>query len=296
MLIAPGFMASNVIVGGFAKDIVPPFGLAFWRWSLAALVLLPFTCRQIRTHKDILRKNAWKIMILGGFGMGVSGASPYIGLHLTTAINAGLLFSVSPVMIMLLSFVVAAEPIKKRQITGVILAVTGVLVIVSGGELARLLALEFNQGDLWLIGSVASWAIYSVLLKKFKLPMPGMLMLQMTALCGLIWLLPFYLYETLTGQAVMLNTDTLLAVAVAALVAGLLAYLTYAWCVGIIGPAQAGLFMYLIPLYSTGLAFLFLGEVIKGFHLIGGAFILPGVAVATLPDRIVIWLGMKKPL
>jgi len=287
MVIAPAFMASNVIVGRFADGVVPPFGLAFWRWALAVLVLLPFTVKIMIQHLPELRKNWWKILILGGFGMGISGATPYIGLRLTTAINAGLLFSVSPVMIMLLSAVMFAETIKRRQLIGVVLAIAGVIVIVSGGDLTRILTFSFNQGDFWLIGSVTSWAIYSVLLKKFHLPIPGVLMLQITAMAGLIWLLPFYIFETWNGQTVALNTDTLLAITVAALVAGLLAYLTYAWCLRIIGPAQAGLFMYLIPLYSAGLAVLLLGATIENFHLIGGALVLPGVAIATLPDKIV---------
>ncbi|MCB2099888.1 MAG: DMT family transporter [Rhodobacterales bacterium] len=275
-------MSSNVIVGRFAADMVPPVALSFWRWTVAFLCLLPFTWRDIRARRVRVRERAGTIFLLALLGVTICGITPYVGLKVTTAINGGLLFGFSPILILVMSALVFREPVGGRQIAGVALAVAGVVVIVTAGEPARLLALHFNPGDLWVMGSVVGWAIYSVLLKSRSPGLNSLTLLTLTAGAGVVEMAPIYAAEILSGRTFAPTPDALLSIAIVGLVSSVLAFSSYTWALGVVGPAKAGPFVYLMPVYNTVFAVLVLSEALRGFHLVGIGLILPGVMLATI--------------
>lgn len=285
LMLAPLFMASNVVIGRAASDTVPPVGLAFWRWLLAVLILLPFAWSGLRRHLPTLRREWRAVLALGAIGMGICGSFVYVGLEHTTATNAGLLYAVSPVLIVIIAAIWLGERVTALQAAGIALALLGVVVILTAGRPGAILTLDVNVGDLWVLGAVVGWAVYSVLLRRFPVAMPTIPLFAAIAGAGVICLAPFYAAETLAGAPVRFTVETLVSVAALALVASVLAFSSYQKGVAVIGPSRAGPFMYLMPVYGAVLAVIFLGEQFELFHAVGLALIVPGVAIASLRRR-----------
>ncbi len=285
LLVAPLMMSSNVVIGRAAAEVMPPVGLAFWRWSLALVLMLPLAGAGLWRYRHVLRRQWAVLLLLGALGMGVCGAFVYVGLKTTTATNAGLIYAASPALILAIGALFRGEPVRPRQIAGIVLAIAGVAAILARGDIAALLALRFTIGDLWVLGATIAWAVYSVLLKRQSLAMPTFVLFAAIAAAGVLCLAPFYVAETLAGQPVVWSPEALLSVAGVAVFASVLAYSSYQKGVTVIGPARAGPFMYLMPAYAAVLAMLFLGERLALFHLLGFALILGGVALASATAR-----------
>ena len=285
LLVAPLMMASNVVIGRAATEVMPPVGLAFWRWLLALLLMLPLAWQGLWHHRRALGRQWPMILALGALGMGVCGAFVYVGLKTTTATNAGLIYAASPALILLIGAVFRGEAVRPRQIGGIALAIVGVAVILARGDVAAFLALRFAIGDFWVLGATIAWAIYSVLLKRRALALPTFVLFAAIAAAGVLCLLPFYVAETLAGQPVVWTKEALMSIAGVAVFASVLAYSSYQKGVTMIGPARAGPFMYLMPAYAAVLAMVFLGERLALFHIAGFALILTGVMLASAPAR-----------
>ena len=285
LLMAPLMMASNVVIGRAAAEVMPPVGLAFWRWSLALALMLPLAGAGLWRHRQALRRQWAVILVLGALGMGVCGAFVYVGLQTTTATNAGLIYAASPALILLIGAMFRGEAVRPRQLAGIVLAIAGVAAILARGDLAALMALRFTVGDLWVLGATIAWAVYSVLLKRRALALPTFVLFAAVSAAGVLCLLPFYIAETMAGQAVVWTREALMSVAGVAVFASVLAYSSYQKGVTLIGPARAGPFMYLMPAYAAVLAMLFLGERLALFHIAGFALILTGVTLASARIR-----------
>lgn len=281
LLAAPLLISSNPIIGRAAVDIVPPVALAFWRWAVAALILLPFTWFGLVRHATVLRRHILLIGLLGSLGMGVCGAFVYIGLQHTTATTASIIYAISPVMMLVIVWLFEREPIRLHQIIGVTIAIVGVLVIVSRGALDQLLAITFNIGDLWVLGSAASWAVYSVLLRRLTGLLPTFTLFTAIVLAGVLSLAPFYAIETAMGRPVVWNQEAAISIAGVALLASVLAFSAFQKGIALVGAARSGPFMYLMPVYGVILATLFLGEAFAIFHGAGLLLVISGVALAS---------------
>lgn len=290
----PLFMASNVIIGRAAADAVPPIGLAFWRWLVACLILLPFAWAGLRRHRAAIKAAAPMLLFLGALGMGVCGAFVYIGLETTTATNAGLIYAASPILICLFGALFAGERLVARQAVGIAIAVIGVVTILTRGAPWRLLDHDFNAGDLWIVAATISWAVYSVAIRRQQLSIPTIPLFAAIAGAGVIVLAPFYAFETAFGAPLTLTTDAVLSVIGVALFSSVLAFGTYQKGIAVVGASRAGVFMYLMPVYAALMAVLLLGEAFRDFHLVGLVLILPGVVAATLPADILSKLGRRR--
>ncbi|MEQ9814997.1 MAG: DMT family transporter [Azospirillaceae bacterium] len=282
--LSPFFMTSNVVIGRAVVGTVPPIGLAFWRWVLAALILLPFAYAGIRRHRRELVRQAPLVLLLGALGMGICGAVVYAGLADTTATNAGLIYAASPMLICLLAAVFLRERITPRQLAGIVLAAIGVVTVLTRGSPEALLEFRFNPGDLWILVAVVSWAIYSLLIRRLS-HLPTITVFAVVALAGVVVLAPFYAVETAIGRPFEPSWEGLLSVAGVALFSSVLAFSTYQHGIAVIGPSRAGVFMYGFPVTAALMAVIFLGEAFRLFHLAGLCLILPGVVMATLPGE-----------
>ncbi len=285
LMVAPLLMASNPVMGRAAVEFVPPLALAFWRWLLCFIILLPLTWRSLRRHQDVLKQHGGLILLLGALGMGVSGGFVYVGVQYTTATNASIIYAASPVMMLIIATFLDRETIQTRQIVGIVLSLIGVATIIGKGDWQALLAIEFNVGDIWVLGAATSWAFYSVLIRRLSNLVPTFTLFAAIILAGVIVLAPFYLWESATGQTMTLNGATILSLAGVVLIASLFAFTAFQKGIAVIGAARAGPFMYLMPVYGAGLAVLFLSERFELFHAIGLCLILPGVALASLKRR-----------
>ena len=272
------FWAGNFMVGKLAfVENIPPMTLVFLRWSLVWIILLPFTYKEILKNKDIIFKNLPLLFFLALTSVGLFNSFTYLALAYTQVINASLFNTAIPAMIIFLCFLLKIERTNKFQIFGLIISVLGILSIITKLDLNILLSLNFNKGDLIMIGGVITWGLYSSFLKKKKFTLPLLTLVHVLCTFGLIFILPQFLYELSHGFTVKLNTNLGLTLIYLALFPSIGSYYCWAGAVAIIGANRAGIFLSLIPFFSTIMAITFFNEKFQFFHLIGSILIILGL-------------------
>ena len=272
------FWAGNFMVGKLAfVENIPPMTLVFLRWSLVWIILLPFTYKEILKNKDIIFKNLPLLFFLALTSVGLFNSFTYLALAYTQVINASLFNTAIPAMIIFLCFLLKIERTNKFQIFGLIISVLGILSIITKLDLNILLSLNFNKGDLIMIGGVITWGLYSSFLKKKKFTLPLLTLVHVLCTFGLIFILPQFLYELSHGFTVKLNTNLGLTLIYLALFPSIGSYYCWAGAVAIIGANRAGIFLSLIPFFSTIMARTFFNEKFQFFHLIGSILIILGL-------------------
>ena len=281
LAIMPLLFVSNVIIGRAAANSIEPWTLAFWRWALASLILLPFAARALVKNRARLRAAAGDILIAGFLGMAVCGGAFYLSLHWTTAIHGVLIYTVSPLLIVLLDAVFFGERITLPRLTGMLIGFLGVATIVLEGEPQRLLTLSFNPGDIGMAICATAWAIYTVWLRRGQLraipPLPAL-----TAICiaGTLTLVPPMAFEAFSGFFPT-GLTAWATILVLAIVPSVLAYGIFQLAVQSVGASVTSVFMYLLPVYGVAAANITLGESFRAYHAAGLVLILAGVALAT---------------
>ncbi|MEC5384719.1 DMT family transporter [Uliginosibacterium sp. H3] len=275
------FWSGNWVVGrGFRGD-VPPVALAFWRWAIAFVCVLPFAWPYRAQLKPALRDH-WRILgVLGLLGITGYNTLAYVGLQTTTATNGVLLNSFIPIVIIALSWAFFAQRLVWREGLGIAVSLVGVSVIVAHGELARLAALSFNPGDLWIMASVLVWAAYTVLLRFRPPELHAMALLCLLTGIGLLGLAPFYAWELAQGRLIHATPAALAGMAYTGIFPAFLGYVFWNRAVAQVGGALAGLFIHIMPVATPLLAAIFLGEAPHLYHFVGMALILGGIVVAS---------------
>lgn len=284
LLTAPALFASNMVAARWAHDAsLPPVFLAFGRWLLALLILLPLAAPALRTHRRALWRGLPALLPLAVLGMGVAVAPQYIGAQTTSATNIALIFSCSPILVALLEALIWRKPLSALRAAGLALALGGVLVVLSRGDAQALARLAFGQGDLWVLLAATGWAFYTVLQKRLPLPaVPASARLAVMMLGGVLALAPFAGIEAAVGATPPWTDPRLAAVLLfLAVVPSLGAYYVYGRLISQAGPATAGLSMFLVPVYAALLAWPLLGEAPQLFHAYGFVMILIGVKLAS---------------
>ena len=272
------FWAGNFMVGKLAYlENIPPMSLVFFRWSLVWIILLPFTYKEVLKNKDIILNNLPLLFFLAFTSVGLFNSFTYLALVHTQVINASLFNTVIPAMIIFLCFLLKIEKTNKFQIFGLIISVFGILSIITKLDLNILLSLNFNKGDLIMIGGVITWGLYSSFLKKKKFTLPLLTLVHVLCTFGLIFILPQFLYELSQGLTVEFNIDLGYTLIYLALFPSIGSYYCWAGAVAIIGANRAGIFLSLIPFFSTIMAIIFFNEQFKFFHLIGSILIILGL-------------------
>jgi len=160
LTLASLFWAGNWVVGRAMRNDIPPVAMGFWRWVVALLILLPFAAPELKRNWRVVRANWFTLALLGGLGAMLFNTMIYVGLQYTAATNGVLFNSVTPILIILMSWLAFRERLGPWQTMGVVLSLAGVAVIVARGEPQILAALKFNRGDLWLISAMFLWAYF----------------------------------------------------------------------------------------------------------------------------------------
>ena len=272
------FWAGNFMVGKLAfLTNIPPMSLVFYRWSLVWLILLPFTIKEIIKHKSIILNNLPLLFFLALTSVGLFNSFTYLSLVHTQVINASLFNTAIPAIIILLCFIFQIEKTNKFQIFGLILAVFGILSIITKLNLSVLLSLNFNKGDLIMIGGVISWGLYSSFLKRKRFILPLLTLVHVLCTLGLIFIIPQFVYEFSQGQFIKFDINLFYILIFLALFPSIGSYYCWAGAVSIIGANRAGIFLSLIPLFSTIMAIFFYNEKFQIFHLIGAILIILGL-------------------
>ncbi|WP_319531886.1 DMT family transporter [uncultured Cohaesibacter sp.] len=285
LFICPVFMASNIIIGAVAVQTVEPFTLTFLRWGLAFVMILPFAYKGMRDSWPTLLKQ-WRLLLINGFLLMVPcGAGVYWSLKYTSATNGTLIYTASPVLIIVMEWLFRGRRISSREIAGILFAMAGILCIIFKGSIEVMLNIHFNVGDLLFVLAAAGFAVYSVISKTESLQaVPVVGMFAIVAIVGAFIQIPIMVFEV-ANHGLPLGLDQWLSIAGLALSASLLSFLTYLYCIKILGPSIAGMVLYLLPPVGVLLAVTFLKEEFHTFHFFGLVLVMTGVMLATLPAR-----------
>jgi len=272
------FWAGNFMIGKFAfLTNIPPMSLVFYRWSLVWLILLPFTFKEIIRSKEIILNNLPLLLFLALTSVGLFNSFTYLSLVHTQVINASLFNTAIPAIIILLCFIFKIEKTNKYQILGLIVSVLGILSIITKLNFEIIYSLNFNKGDLIMIGGVITWGLYSSFLKRKTFTLPLLTLVHVLCTFGLIFIFPQFIYEFSQGQKIDFDMNLFYILIFLALFPSIGSYYCWAGAVSIIGANRAGIFLSLIPLFSTIMAIFFYNEQFQFFHLIGAILIILGL-------------------
>ena len=282
LILATLFWSGNFLVGKAASFFeIPPFTLNFYRWFFAWLILAPFTLKEIIEKRNYIFENIKLIVVLGITSITIFNSIVYYSLNFTQVISGVLMISTIPVMIIVFCWLFKIEKTNVYQILGVIFSLFGVAVIITKANLDILLNLNFNKGDLWMVVAMFSWAMYSALLRKKKFELSQLSLLHTIISMGLIFLLPAYLVELALGYRVNIHLPFILTLTYVVIFPGLASFIFWIKGISIIGSNRSGIFLHLMPIFSTIMAILIFGEKFMIFHIIGALFIITGIILSS---------------
>lgn len=278
--LVPAVWSSNYLIARSAGAHVPPHLLAFGRWGIVCALLFAFNARSIVRHRRRFVAEWRQSLVLGALGMWICGAWVYLAGHTTSATNLSLIYAAAPVGIAIGGQRLLGERLGPAQRIALAASLLGVVFVVLHGNLRALLAVRFVAGDLWVVAATLSWIGYSLLQQYWPTRLTPPERLCAMAAGGLVLLLPFAAWELAT-LAAPLDARAWQLIVLAALLPGLLSYLSYDFLQRELGVARAGLVLYLAPIYAAGLAWWLLGEAPHWYHGAGALLILPSIFFAT---------------
>jgi drug/metabolite transporter (DMT)-like permease len=271
------------VVGRAAAGHIPPLTIATIRWLVPGFILWFIARARIDQDWPLLRRHWGIVLWLGLTGGMLFSALQYVALQHTTALNASIMNSLVPVLIVAAGALIFRDRIRLLQMLGISISLIGVIVILTAGDLGALALLKFNQGDLLVVFTMTAFAIYVAYL-RLRPPVHWLSLLFAVAVISTVGTLPFAVFEVASGQPIEFAAPTMAAALYVAIFPGLLAFAAWNRGVELIGPNRSGPFLHLVPLFTAILGGIFLGERLMGFHIAGSLLILAGV-----------WLAARRP-
>jgi drug/metabolite transporter (DMT)-like permease len=275
------FWSGNFVLSRGMHAAIPPFSLSFWRWTVALLILACFCLGHFLAQRRLVLQHRKFLIVQGILGVAGFNSLIYLAMQSTTAINAVLVNSCTPVIIVLISWAMYNDRLSLRQYLGVAVSLGGVMLIISRGELSTLLQLHFNRGDILVFLASITWALYSANLKRYPKGLHPLAYQLGIVLVGLTILFPLYLLEISTGRTMILSTGSIVTIVYVALFASVLAFIFWNRAVTMLGANIAGPFIHLMPVFSTILAVIFLGEKLTPNHIQAILLIFGGIFMTT---------------
>ncbi|MCG8531524.1 MAG: DMT family transporter [Desulfovibrionales bacterium] len=277
--------AGNIVAARAMGDVLPPATANMLRWTLATLIILPFSLRAMWEERHILRKNFILLCVVALSGISLFDLFLFIAGQTTSALNIALISTLSPLATAVLARVLIGERNHMIVYVGAVISMVGVAYLVTDGNLSQLLQLQFGHGDLFVIATCILAAAYNVLVKKVGDDISQKAMLGVMFTLGVVFLCPMFIWETFeNGGMPPVSTKALLLLTYLAVGASILCYLFWNMAVVILGATRTTLFYYVIPIVSGVLAWVFLGEPVSATQLYGGAIIFIGIILSLLKN------------
>jgi drug/metabolite transporter (DMT)-like permease len=268
----------NTIAARLAVNELSPMFLVSARWLIVASIVLTLYHRQIlKTLYDLRRRWLW--LVLMGFGLSGFNIMFYLAAYSTSAINLGLIQSTIPAVIMAMGLIVLRTPVTLLQLTGLIVAMSGAMVVISKGSLAVIISLTFNHGDLIMIIGCCCYAGYTLGLTR-RPPLDSIVMMGILAIFALIASLPFTMAEIVMGGFVFTGGESWLILLYVAIVPSFLSQVWFMIGVDKIGSSKAGMFTNLVPVFSALLGVSILKETLGFYHLLSLGLVFTGLYIA----------------
>ena len=283
---ATALWSGNFIIARGLNESIPPISLAFWRWVVAVIVFLPFALKPLIAQRYILKEHICYLAITALLGITTFNTLIYLAGHTTTALNLSLISITFPVFIVILSRLFFGEKITINKWLGIILVATGVVLLVTRGNVASLANITFAIGDVWMLIAAIIFAIYSILIRYKPAGLSIWSFQLSTFILGLVFLFPFFIWEYTTSPPVEFDTKTFGSILYVGIFASLSAFVLWNKAIMVIGPTKAGMIYYTLPIFSGALAYLILKEDISMLHLYSALLIVSGILTANFEPKI----------
>lgn len=271
---------SNWIAGKFLAAHFPPATLAFLRWAIALCVISPYVAPRLWRQRELIRVHWRALVVLGLLGGGLHSVLQYWALHYTAAINGPILNCLTPIVILFLSTVILKTALRAQALIGAFIAFAGAFAVITRLDPGVIGALQFNAGDLLILGAVVLLAGFTIALRLRPRELEPLSFLACFALVGQVPVGLISLVEYLQGSTWRLTPESVGGLLYIALFPALLGYLLWNQGVARIGSEKAGMFMYLNPLFGSLLSVAILGEAFEFHHAVGIVLVLAGVAIS----------------
>ena len=275
------FWAINTVIAKAVAFQINPMTLSFYRWLVALIIILPFAVPHLKKDGLLIKQHLGFLFVLAVPSVAAYNSILYLGARYTTATNISLVVATMPVMTILFSWIMNREKPAFLQALGVMISLLGMLMIIARGSWQLLFNLSFNPGDMLIVFSIASWAFYSVMLKKRKIDISPISFLTVLILLGTICILPFYLWELVFFKGFEINTTNILIFLYLGIFPSILSYICWNYGVRTAGASIASVFMYLLPVFTSIIAYLFLKESLFPYHFFGGLLIFFGLIMSS---------------
>lgn len=275
------FWSGNNVVAKAVIGDVPPFSFTFLRWLLASAILLPFSWSYVRRDWGKARQAWVRLLLIALLGICAFNTLLYMAVQTTSAVNVGLISSLFPVFIALFSWLILKVSLNGVQKIGMLISFIGIILVIVRGDLTAITALEFVEGDLWMVIGIICGSIYPVLLHD-KPDIHPLSLLMIIILLGMLLSVPLYLLDLLQGRFVHVNAEVIAGLLYIAIFPSVLAYMLWNRGIELVGANRAGLYLNLIPILTAIMAAVFLGETLSWYHFAGLFLVICGMLLFNL--------------
>ncbi len=280
-LLAALFWSGNFVLARLMHTEIPPVALAFWRWAGAAIIVTGLAWPHLKRDRAEIRRKWPVVLLLSLLGIAAMNTLLYAGLQWTTVVNASLLMALMPALIMLYSFLFLREGIRLSYAVGILLSLSGACIVILQGNPLSLSGLVLNRGDLLVFLAAAFFAAYSVAM-RYRPAVHSLSLMSITFSVGALCLLPVWVWEVAAGHTMTISLPTLLTIGYLMLFPSVIAYFCFNRCIELIGSVRAGFSIQLVPVFSSLLGVLLLGEPFARYHAWGTVLIAAGILL-TMP-------------
>ncbi|CAH8236920.1 MULTISPECIES: DMT family transporter [Vibrio] len=266
----------NSIINKLAAETIEPSAMSFYRWFVAMLILTPFCLPTVIRQWNIIKPYLSKLAFLAMLGMVLNQSLGYYAGLTTTASNMSLITSLVPLLSVFISVPLLNKRISGLSIVGGVLSLSGLTFMLGQGDMSFFIHQDITQGDALMVAAAIVYALYCVLLKRWKMPLSNWTLIYMQGLFAVFMLIPLWL----SSDQLLPTKGSLPLIAYAAVGASLLAPWMWVKAIDIIGADSSAMFMNLLPVVAVSLAATLLGETVQSYHFIGGLMVVSGVILS----------------
>lgn len=278
-LLATLLWSGNMVIASGVKGHIPPIGLAFWRWTIACIVLAPFALKSTIENCQIIKKHIRYLALTALLGITIFNTLIYVAGKTTSAVNLSLIAISIPLFIVLLSRIIFKEKVSNIKIIGIATIIMGILVLISKGSFQAMLQINFAIGDVLMLLACFFFAYYTILVRKKPDDLSPKVFLFSVFVIGTLLLLPFYIVEHLYFKQVIFDTKTILVTSYVGICASLISFYLWNEAIRLIGTSKTAMIYYLIPVFSGILAYFFLNQAIVLTQVISMGIIIAGLLI-----------------
>ena len=282
LCLASLFWSGNFVIGRLAsvESLVSPLSLGFYRWVIAFVILTPFCFSKAFKELPLLKKQPGLIFLIILTGPTLFNTLVYLGLTATTVINALLIISTTPMLIILFNKILYSIDTNRYQMIGIFISLIGVSFVIAKGNYQNIFKSDFYSGDLFILLAVTSWALYSIFLKKNETGVSGFSFLYISFGLTVVLLFPVYLFDIfIQGNYLKVTQQSLLAIGYTGIFPSIFSYICWNTGVALIGANKSGPYLHLMPIFGGILAFFIFQETLQIYHYAGIVSVIVGIII-----------------